>query len=97
MRENPRNEYNSFSLLRFVFSKWKIFLIVFIASAVLSFVCASLIRPHYRATAVVFGPRTNAVSKVLLADETNNERLDIKAYAVEEETEQMMEIYRDSA
>ena len=92
MRENPRNEYNSFSLLRFVFSKWKIFLIVLIASAVLSFVCASLIRPHYRATAVIFGPRTNAISKVLLADETNNERLDIKAYAIEEETEQMMEI-----
>lgn len=92
MRENCRNEYNSFSLLRFVCSKWKIFLIVLIASAVLSFVCASLIRPHYRATAVIFGPRTNAISKVLLADETNNERLDIKAYAIEEETEQMMEI-----
>ena len=92
MRENSRNEYNSFSLLRFVFSKWKIFLIVLVASAVLSFVCASLIKPHYRATAVIFGPRTNAISKVLLADETNNERLDIKAYAIEEETEQMMEI-----
>lgn len=92
MRENPRNEYNSFSLLRFVCSKWKIFLIVFVVSAVLSFLCASLIRPHYRATAVIFGPRTNAVSKILLADETNNERLDIKAYAIEEETEQMMEI-----
>ncbi|MBP5400283.1 MAG: hypothetical protein J6Y35_01490 [Bacteroidales bacterium] len=92
MRENPRNEYNSFSLLRFVFSKWKIFLIVMVAAAVLSFICASLIRPHYRATAVVFAPRTNAISKVLLADETNNERLDIKAYAIEEETEQMMEI-----
>ena len=92
MRENTGNGYNSFSLLRFVFSKWKIFLIVFVAAAVLSFICASLIRPHYQATAVIFGPRTNAVSKILLADETNNERLDIKAYAIEEETEQMMEI-----
>ena len=92
MRENSRSEYNSFSLLRFVFSKWKIFLIVLVASAVLSFICASLIRPHFRATAVIFGPRTNAISKVLLADETNNERLDIKAYAIEEETEQMMEV-----
>lgn len=92
MRENSRNEHNSFSLLRFVFSKWKIFLIVFAAAAVLSFICASLIPPHYRATAIVFGPRTNAVSKILLADETSNERLDIKAYAIEEETEQMMEI-----
>lgn len=92
MTENTRNEYNSFSLLRFVFSKWKIFLIVFVVAAVLSFVCASLIRPHFRATAVIFGPRTNSVSKILLADESNNERLDIKAYAIEEETEQMMEI-----
>ena len=92
MRENSRNEYNSFSLLRFVFSKWKIFLIVFVAAAVLSFICASLIRPHYKATAIIFGPRTNSVSKILLADETNNERLDIKAYAIEAETEQMMEI-----
>ena len=92
MGEIFRNENNSFSLLRFVFSKWKIFLIVLVASAVLSFICASLVAPHYRATAIIFGPRTNAISKVLLADETNNERLDIKAYAIEEETEQMMEI-----
>lgn len=92
MRDNFRDGYNSFSLLRFVVSKWKIFLIVFVAAAALSFICASLVRPHYQATAVIFGPRTNAISKILLADETNNERLDIKAYAIEEETEQMMEI-----
>ncbi len=86
------NSYHSFSLLQFVISKWKIFALVFVLAAILSFVCASLIRPRYRSTAVVYAPRTNSVSKILLADETNNERLDIKAYAIEEETEQMMEL-----
>lgn len=92
MSEQIQNDHNSFNLIRFVFGKWKIFLIVFIVSAVLSFICASLIRPHFRASAVIFAPRTNSVSKILLANETNNERLDIKAYAIEEETEQMMEL-----
>lgn len=92
MELRNRNTFNSFSLLQFVFSKWKIFALVFVLAAVLSFVCASLIRPRYRSTAVVYAPRTNAVSKILMADQTNNERLDIKAYAIEEETEQMMEL-----
>lgn len=92
MEEKPQSSYNSFSLLRFVASKWRIFLIVFVAAAVLSFVCASLIPPKYRSTAVVYAPRTNLVSKILLSEETNNERMDIKAYATEEETEQMMEL-----
>ena len=92
MEKNPQNTYNSFSLLRFMVGKWKIFLIVFVVAAVLSFIAASLIRPKYRATAVVYAPRTNAVSKILLDENINNERLDIKAYAIEEETEQMMEV-----
>lgn len=92
MEKNPRNTYNSFGLLRFVASKWKIFLVVFVLAAVLSFIAASLIRPKYRATAVIYAPRTNSVSKSLISTNVNNERLDIKAYAIEEETEQMMEL-----
>ena len=92
MKQDTRNGYNSFSLFRFLLSKWKILLIVFVAAAELSFVCSLFIKPVFRSTAIIYGPRTNAASKILLADETSNERLDIKAYAIEEETEQMMEL-----
>ena len=90
--KNTESEYSSFSLLRFIASKWKLLTIITGAAAVIAFVCSCFITPHYKSTAIVYAPRTNSVSKILLADETNNERLDIKAYAIEEETEQMMEI-----
>lgn len=92
MNENPQEKYNSFSLIRFIAKKWKILLIVFVASAVLAFIASSLIRPKYKSTAVIYAPRTNSVAKILLNEENNNERLDVKAYAIEEETEQMMEL-----
>lgn len=92
MGKNQQREYNSFSLLRFIAKKWKLLLIVFVAAAVLSFIAASLIRPKYKSTSIIYAPRTNSVAKILLNEENNNERLDVKAYAMEEETEQMMEL-----
>ena len=87
-----QNDNSSFSLLRFLARKWKLLALVFVVAAVLAFAASCFIKPHFKSTAVIFAPRTNSVSKILTAEETNNERLDIKAYAIEEETEQMMEI-----
>lgn len=92
MKENSTNDYSSFNFIRFLASKWKILALTMLIAAVAAFVCACFIKPKFKSTAIVYAPRTNSVSKILLADETNNERLDIKAYAIEEETEQMMEI-----
>ena len=92
MKENNTNDYNSFNFICFIAKKWKILVITMIVAAVAAFVCSCFIKPKYKSTAIVYAPRTNSISKILLADETNNERLDIKAYAIEEETEQMMEI-----
>jgi uncharacterized protein involved in exopolysaccharide biosynthesis len=90
--KNSDNEYSSFNFIRFIASHWKLLTIITVVAGVVAFVCASFIKPHYKSTAVVFAPRTNSISKILLAEETNNERMDIKAYAIEEETEQMMEL-----
>ena len=51
-----------------------------------------VIKPRFKSTAVIYAPRTNSTAKILLNEENYNERLDIKAYAIEEETEQMMQI-----
>jgi capsule polysaccharide export protein KpsE/RkpR len=52
----------------------------------------TIILPKFTATTIIYAPRTNSVSKILTNESNINERLDIKAYAIEEETEQMMQI-----
>jgi capsular polysaccharide biosynthesis protein len=71
-----------------------LFLIICVAAGILSFVFSTktFIRPQFKATTVIYAPRTNSVSKILMSDNLVNERLEVRAYAIEEETEQMMQI-----
>lgn len=92
--KEKNNDFNSFGLIRFIW-QWRILLIaVSVAAAILSFIFSMpcFITPQFKSTAVIYAPRTNSVSKILTNEQNYNERLDIKAYAVEEETEQMMQI-----
>lgn len=92
MSTDNNEKYNSFSLIQFIWQRRMVFLWVCLATAVLSLIVSFLIRPQYKSTAIIYAPRTNSVSKILLNEQTYNERLDMKAYAEEEATEQMMEI-----
>lgn len=92
MAQNEDRNFNSFSLVRFVWKWRKTLLIICLAAGVLSLGVSFLIKPKFKSTAIVYAPRTNSVAKILLNEENYNERLDVKAYAVEEETEQMMQI-----
>ena len=85
-------QFNSFSLVQFMWQKRKTLILVCLAVAVISLIASFLVRPKFKSTAIVYAPRTNSVAKILLNEETYNERLDMKAYAEDEETEQMMEI-----
>jgi LPS O-antigen subunit length determinant protein (WzzB/FepE family) len=94
MEQNQRAEYNSFSLIGFIW-KWRYPLLIICAvAAILSFTFSTkiFIRPKFKSTAIIYAPRTNSVAKILLNEQNYNEKLDMKAYAVEEETEQMMQI-----
>jgi uncharacterized protein involved in exopolysaccharide biosynthesis len=95
MQEN-QNEFNSFSLINYIWQRRKLFLIICGAAAVLSFVFSTrlFIRPQFKSTTIIYAPRTNSTSKILLSENNPNERLDIKSYAVEEETEQLMQILK---
>lgn len=87
-----KNQYNSFSLVRFIW-KWRKWLLIVCACAfVISLICSFLIKPKYKSTATIYAPRTNSTAKILLNEQNYNERLDIKAYAIEAETEQMMQL-----
>ncbi|MDR1113383.1 MAG: hypothetical protein LBL18_06470 [Bacteroidales bacterium] len=92
--EKKGRDFNSFSLLYFIWMWWKPILIVCCATAVLSFFFSTklFIQPKFKATAIVYAPRTNSTAKILVNEQNYNERLDIKAYGVAEETEQMMQI-----
>lgn len=94
MEKNLGNTYNSFSLLGFIWNWRYTLLIVCIVSAILSFTFSTkiFIQPKFKSTAIIYAPRTNSVAKILLNEQNYNEKLDMKAYAVEEETEQMMQI-----
>jgi len=87
-----KNEFNSFSLINYVWTWRKLFIIVCLTTAILSFLIAMLIRPQFQSTTTIYAPRTNSVSQILTNENNINERLDVKAYAIEEATEQMMQI-----
>ena len=84
--------FNSFSLVQFIWKKRKTLILVCLVVAVVSLIASFLVTPKFKSTAIVYAPRTNSVAKILLNEESYNERLDMKAYADDEETEQMMEI-----
>ena len=75
-----------------MWQKRKTLILVCLVVAVISLIASFLVRPKFKSTAIVYAPRTNSVAKILLNEETYNERLDMKAYAEDEETEQMIEI-----
>lgn len=85
-----QNKYNAFSLLQFMW-KWRKWLIIVCATAfVVSAACSFLVRPRFKSTALIYAPRTSSVSKILLNEQNYNERLEIKALATVDETEQML-------
>ena len=85
-------QFNSFSLVQYIWQKRKTLILVCLVVAVVSLIASFLVTPKFKSTAIVYAPRTNSVAKILLNEESYNERLDMKAYADDEETEQMMEI-----
>jgi len=91
---NDKNDFNTFSLISYIWKWRKLFLIVCGAAGVLAIFFSSglFIRPQFTAQTVIYAPRTNAVSKIINGLNIQNERLDVKAYAIEEETEQMMQL-----
>jgi capsular polysaccharide biosynthesis protein len=92
MEQKP--EFNSFSLINYILKWWKLFLIICGLAGILTvfFTSKIFIAPQFTASTIIYAPRTNSVSKILNNENNINERLDIKAYAIEEETEQMMQI-----
>lgn len=84
------DKYNSFSLLQFIWKWRKWLLIVCVATFIVSAACSYLVRPRYKSTAMLYAPRTSSVSKILLNEQNYNERLEIKALATVDETEQML-------
>lgn len=92
MIQKNDQQFNSFSLLQFIWQKRRTLTLVCCIVAIVTLILSFLIHPRFTSTAIIYAPRTNSVAKILLNPETYNERLDMKAYADDAETEQMMEI-----
>jgi len=91
---NHKNEFDSFSLINYIWKYRKMFLIVCGLAGILGIFFSSklFIHPRFTSTTIIYAPRTNSFSKIFTNENNINERLDIKAYAIQEETEQMMQI-----
>jgi len=85
-----KDKYNAFSLLQFIWKWRKWLLIICVAIFFVSAACSFLVRPRFKSTAILYAPRTSSVSKILLNEQNYNERLEIKALATMDETEQML-------
>lgn len=91
---NNNDSNSSVNLVRFVWKRKIPLVAVCVVTAVLSYFFSSglFIKPLYQSTAVIYAPRTNSISKILFNAEGSNDKLDVKSYASEVETEQMMQL-----
>ena len=85
-------KFNSFNLVFFFWKKRRVFFIVCGLTAVLSLIASFLIQPQYKSSVIIYPPRTNSIAKILTAEQSYNEKLDIRAYGIDEEVEQMLQI-----
>lgn len=88
------SKFNSFNLIVFLWKKRWIFAITCVLAAVLAYVFAMpwCIKPKYQSTVILYPPRTNSLSKILTTEQNYNEKLEIAAYGIDEEVEQMLQI-----
>ena len=85
-------KFNSFNLVFFFWKKRRVFFIVCGLTIVLSLIASFLISPQYKSSVIIYPPRTNSISKILTTEQAYNEKLDIRAYGIDEEVEQMLQI-----
>ncbi len=93
MEENK--DFNSVNFLVFLWKWRKLFIIVFIATAILSAAASFLITPMYKSTVVMFPTSTNSISKALIS-QTSSGKDDILEFGEENQAEQMLQVLSSS-
>jgi len=94
---STRREFDSAKLAHFLITWRKSLLLIGAASMVLSFIFSSpfFITPKYCSTVIMFPASSNSISRALLSDNANDKR-DILAFGVDEQTEQLLQILNSS-
>lgn len=93
---NPTNkdtgikDFDSLNLLAFIYKWKKQFILIGIATVIISSIAAFMITPKYKSTVIMFPTQTSSISKALLTE--NNGKDDILKFGEEEEAEQMLQI-----
>lgn len=94
MSNNSTSNNSGFNILLLIVKHWKTFLIVGIASAIVSFTLSTpfFIKPKYKSSVIMFSTSSNAVSQLILAEGNYNEFLDVTQFGDDEHIEQMIQI-----
>lgn len=85
------NDFDSTNLIAFLYKWRKTFVIIGIASIVLSSIASFIITPKYKSSVVMFPAQTSSIAKALIS-ENNNGKEDILKFGEEEDAEQMLQM-----
>lgn len=89
--QNNNIDFDSTNLIAFLFKWRKTFLLIGIASIVLSSIASYMITPKYKSTVVMFPAQTSSIAKALIS-ENNSGKEDILKFGEEEDAEQMLQM-----
>lgn len=93
--QNQENNFNSISLLLFLW-KWRKFLLIILGGAiVVSSVVSLMITPKYQSRVIMFPTSTNSISKALISDNSGPDQ-DIMEFGEEEQAEQLLQVLSSS-
>lgn len=91
--EYRKSEFDSSTLIGFLWVNRKTILVVTIATVILSSVVSLMIDSKYKSTVILFPTTTNSISKALLAENPGS-KSDILEFGQEEEAEQMLQVLK---
>lgn len=87
--------FQSTDMIRYVWSKRKVLLIVSFIVAIVSIIVSLSIRPKFRSTVILFPASSASVSKTLLSE--NSGQNDLLQFGTEEEGEQLLQVLHSTA
>ncbi|MFN8715055.1 MAG: Wzz/FepE/Etk N-terminal domain-containing protein [Bacteroidota bacterium] len=89
--QGNESQFNSASLLDFLWRWRKPLLIIAIAAVIISSVISLLIHEKYKSSVIMFPVQSNSISKALLTEDVTGKQ-DVLQFGEEEQAEQMMQI-----
>lgn len=91
-KNKDKFDFDSGSIFKFIFSKWKLLAIVSITAFIVSAIVSFVIKPKFKASIVLFPTSSISVSKSLMNTSYYTSKGDILTFGEEEECDQLLQV-----